>query len=266
MDYKLLITDLDGPMLSSNAEISRKNLEAVRELQKRGKHIAVASGRLYVDAVRYARELGCADHYNIANSGATVFTDGKEEVVARFDDRFYRRVVDILRYNEFPFIVLAKGYDGAFYDKSSEIYVKRVREINPDTTMEFMETDVRELTNVYKVVSSYTNVDHIIFHRELERLHHQLRAEISGEYFMELFPRGVSKWSGALRLAEEMGISPREIVAVGDQENDMAIVRNVGLGIAMKNAVPRLKNLADEVLDYTNDEDGLYHLIHEYLL
>lgn len=266
MKYKMLITDLDGTMLNSNAEISEKNLKAVRQLRKKGIYFAVASGRLYVDAVKYARQLGCSLTYNIANSGATVFNEGREIIVSRFDNNFYKRVVDVLRYNNIPFIVLAKGYQGAYYDKSSREYPDRVREINPDTVMEFRETDVRELTNVYKIVSSYTNVDDIIFHRELERLHRQLRAEISGEYFMELFPRGVSKWSGALKIAADLGIRPKDIVAVGDQENDMAIVRGVGLGIAMKNAVPRLKNVADVVLPYTNDEDGLYHLINEYLL
>ena len=48
MDYKLLITDLDGTMLNSKSEISKKNLEAVHELQQRGKFISVGSGRLYV--------------------------------------------------------------------------------------------------------------------------------------------------------------------------------------------------------------------------
>ena len=100
----------------------------------------------------------------------------------------------------------------------------------------------------------------------MERLHSDIRADIAGEYFIDLSPRGVSKWSGALRIAKEMGISTKEIIAVGDQENDMQIVGNVGLGIAMKNAVDRLKNVADVVLPYTNDEDGLYHLIHEYML
>ncbi|MFQ7076076.1 MAG: HAD family hydrolase, partial [Clostridia bacterium] len=66
MDYKLLITDLDGTMLNSKSEISERNLKAVHELQRRGKFISVGSGRLYVDAIKYARQLGCQYNYNIA--------------------------------------------------------------------------------------------------------------------------------------------------------------------------------------------------------
>ena len=63
-----------------------------------------------------------------------------------------------------------------------------------------------------------------------------------------------------------MGISTKEIIAVGDQENDMQIVANVGLGVAMKNAVDSLKKVADVVLPYTNDEDGVAYLIEKYML
>ena len=86
------------------------------------------------------------------------------------------------------------------------------------------------------------------------------------EYFIDLSPRGISKWTGAIRLAKEMGISTKEIIAVGDQENDMQIVANVGLGVAMKNAVDSLKKVADVVLPYTNDEDGVAYLIEKYML
>lgn len=266
MDYKLLITDLDGTMLNSNSEISKKNLEAVHELQKRGKFISVGSGRLYVDAIKFARQLGCQNNFNIANGGLTIFREGEEEVVAHFEENFFKRIVDILRYNDIPFVVMTSDHAGSFYDKTSEEFVHRCREINPDTSIDFVETDVRNLKNVFKISSSYKNVDHIFLHREMERLHSDIRADIAGEYFIDLSPRGVSKWSGALRIAKEMGISTKEIIAVGDQENDMQIVGNVGLGIAMKNAVDRLKNVADVVLPYTNDEDGLYHLIYEYML
>jgi len=266
MDYKLLITDLDGTMLNSKSEISKKNLEAVHELQKRGKFISVGSGRMYVDALKFARQLGCQNNFNIANGGLTIFKEGEEEVVAHFEENFYKRIIDILRYNNIPFVVMTSEHAGAFYDNSSKDFVKRCRQINPDTSIDFVEADVRELKNVFKISSSYENVDHIILHREMERLHKDIRADIAGEYFIDLSPRGVSKWSGALRLCEEMGISTKEIIAVGDQENDMQIVGNVGLGIAMKNATQKLKKVADVVLPYTNDEDGIYHLINEYML
>ncbi|MCO8193917.1 MULTISPECIES: Cof-type HAD-IIB family hydrolase [Anaerofustis] len=266
MDYKLLITDLDGTMLNSKSEISERNLKAVHELQRRGKFISVGSGRLYVDAIKYARQLGCQYNYNIANAGLTIFKEGEEEYVAHFEEGYYKRIVDILRYNHIPFVVMTSDYEGSFYDETSEEFVHRCRELNQGTLIDFIEADVRDLKNVYKISSSYRNVDDIFLHREVERLNRQIRADISGEYFIDLSPRGISKWTGAIRLAKEMGISTKEIIAVGDQENDMQIVANVGLGVAMKNAVDSLKKVADVVLPYTNDEDGVAYLIEKYML
>lgn len=73
---------------------------------------------------------------------------------------------------------------------------------------------------------------------------------------LEVFDPRVNKWSALLEVAREKGIDPREIVAVGDDLNDLPMLRHAGLGVAMGNAHPEAKKAAKRVIG-SNDADGL---------
>jgi hydroxymethylpyrimidine pyrophosphatase-like HAD family hydrolase len=76
----------------------------------------------------------------------------------------------------------------------------------------------------------------------------------------EIAPAGATKWAGVLRLAQQWGIEPREICAVGDDVNDVPMVEGAGLGVAMGNAVDELKAVADRIAP-RHDDDGLVHVV-----
>jgi hydroxymethylpyrimidine pyrophosphatase-like HAD family hydrolase len=79
-------------------------------------------------------------------------------------------------------------------------------------------------------------------------------------FFLEVAPVGVTKWSGVLHLAEKWGIAEDEICAVGDDRNDIPMIRGAGLGVAMGNAQPEVKAAADRVAP-SHDEDGLVRVV-----
>ena len=76
----------------------------------------------------------------------------------------------------------------------------------------------------------------------------------------ELAPAGVTKWSAVRRLASQWGIADSEICAVGDDVNDIPMIRSAGLGVAMGNAVPEVKAAADRIAP-THDNDGLVEVV-----
>jgi hydroxymethylpyrimidine pyrophosphatase-like HAD family hydrolase len=76
----------------------------------------------------------------------------------------------------------------------------------------------------------------------------------------EIAPAGATKWSGVCRLADEWGIAGDEICAVGDDVNDLPMIRGAGLGVAMANAVPELQAEADRIAPH-NDADGLVEVV-----
>ncbi|MFM8414760.1 MAG: HAD family hydrolase, partial [Planctomycetota bacterium] len=85
---------------------------------------------------------------------------------------------------------------------------------------------------------------------------HTIRSPRYEEWLCEIAPAGVTKWSGVTRVAAGWGIGPAEICAVGDDLNDLPMVREAGLGLAMGNARPELQAAADAVVGF-NDGSGI---------
>lgn len=83
--------------------------------------------------------------------------------------------------------------------------------------------------------------------------------------FIEFNHADVSKGAALGRIAEMLGVPQEETIAAGDEGNDLSMVKWAGLGIAMKNATPPVKEAADLISPWTNDEDGLARLVEQYL-
>ena len=79
---------------------------------------------------------------------------------------------------------------------------------------------------------------------------------------MEIFDPSVNKWEGILHVARKHDVLPEEIVAIGDDFNDLHMIRNAGLGVAMGNAKPEVQRLAKRVIG-TNEQEGLAQFLEE---
>jgi hypothetical protein len=105
-------------------------------------------------------------------------------------------------------------------------------------------------------------------HREMDRIFgsrivtHSLHIAVHDVQVLEAFDPTVNKWSGIMQIANRHGVMPSEIVAVGDDINDLHMVQNAGLGVAMGNANPALKSVADRVIK-SNHDDGLAEFLEE---
>ena len=86
----------------------------------------------------------------------------------------------------------------------------------------------------------------------------------SADCLVEVCPNRYSKGTSVAFLAERYDIPLEKTIAIGDQYNDLSMIKTAGLGVAVKNADEILKKSADLVLDYTNEEDAIAHLIEEY--
>ena len=101
-----------------------------------------------------------------------------------------------------------------------------------------------------------------VLQRELPgKLHtHVLHPPRYKGFFTEILPTGVTKWSAIQQLARDWGIDDDEICAVGDDVNDIPMIRAAGLGVAMGNAQPSVKAAAHRVAP-SHDEDGLVAVV-----
>jgi hypothetical protein len=87
----------------------------------------------------------------------------------------------------------------------------------------------------------------------------------SAPYFLEILDKRVNKGTGVKALADTLGIQPKEIMTLGDQENDIAMIEYAGMGVAMENAIPAVKEVANFVTK-SNLEDGVAYAIEKFVL
>jgi hydroxymethylpyrimidine pyrophosphatase-like HAD family hydrolase len=78
-------------------------------------------------------------------------------------------------------------------------------------------------------------------------------------------PKGITKAYGISLLAKDLGIEQEEVMCIGDEENDLPMIEYAGIGVAMANAISRVKEIADVVTD-SNEEDGVAKVVEKYVL
>ena len=86
----------------------------------------------------------------------------------------------------------------------------------------------------------------------------------SAPFYLEILHKGANKGIALAKLAEHLNIKQAEVMAIGDNENDMAMLEYAGIGVAMQNAVEKTKAVADYVTTASNDEDGVKEAIEKF--
>ena len=83
--------------------------------------------------------------------------------------------------------------------------------------------------------------------------------------WIEIMPKGCTKYNAIHKLANDLQIKNEDIIAFGDGLNDIEMLKNCGIGVAMKNALKEVKEVADKITEYSNTEDGVIRFLDEYL-
>lgn len=88
----------------------------------------------------------------------------------------------------------------------------------------------------------------------------------SREIILEIMPKGVHKAVGLQLLCDHLGLDASQVMAVGDEENDLSMLKWAGLGVAMANGVDLVKKTANAVTSKTNEESGVAEAVERYIL
>jgi Cof subfamily protein (haloacid dehalogenase superfamily) len=270
--YRLLAIDIDGTLVNSQDELTAATREALVRAGKAGIQVVLATGRRYSRTLHLVEPLGI-DVPLVTATGALVKhpRDHRTLYRAEFDPRVLRRMLDI---------VVACGFEpvlyGDTYTQGFDFYLTTLDTRNPELG-EYLTNNApcgRVLADLVahpppEVFAGFAmgTRDQMLdleraLHAELgDRIStHVLRSPKYGGFFCEMAPGGVTKWSAIRRLAEGWGIAVAEICAVGDDVNDITMIRAAGLGVAMGNALPQVKAAADRVAP-THDDDGLVEVV-----
>lgn len=271
MEYKLVVSDLDGTLLNSAKEVSNKNRRAIEALRDRGIFFAIATGRSDLLTKRYLSELHITTPV-IACNGGLIKDMNKDEII-------HRQLIPMLKALAVMEYCNTKQWDYLVYtpeiiyytDKSSRI--EFIREYNRNVT-EDLRVPIQPISELLKKEKEQIlkilirNEDEYAVMQELgDNLNkdHKFAMVSSGTGLIDVMTTGVSKGNATLVLAKHLGIDLADTVVLGDNYNDMSMFEVAGLSIATDNAEEQLKKAAD-IVTLSNDNSGFGDAIYKYVL
>ncbi len=254
MKVKMIVTDLDFTVLHSDRSVSEYTGEVFEECRSRGILTAVATARFYLGTREFLKVL--KPDYAITNDGTMVYE--KEKFLFGFPlgaDRADLLVHRILE--EDPKALLSVSVDHGVYRNYTRIDYATAPYAHLYTSF---EEPLRE--NVYKVVAEPTKPELLeTYAKEAGCRLFRYRDE---NRYAFLMPEA-GKFPALLALCQRLGVKLEETAAFGDDINDLEMIEKCGLGVAVGNALPEIKEKADaEAL--SNDEDGVPRFIQEKIL
>lgn len=268
--YDLIAFDMDGTLLNSDKRIDPKTLKSIRKAASQGKYIALSTGRCLSELEEYLSELPDV-RYIIAVSGALVY-DRFEDRVVFSSELSPERVLSIfataekydlnLQLMSRRTVIQRDRYDHLenYYMDGYRALYSKAADLPDDIRAYYKRTQIP----IYKLNLFTRNEDN------RQSLLKDIRSpeltivfsEVTG---LECTSVGIHKGLGLARLCDHLGIGIERAIAVGDADNDLDIIRDAGLGIAMGNANENVR-LAADVIVSDNDHGGCSEAINTYLL
>ena len=259
---KLVALDLDDTLLNDQIQISQKNKEAIQACLEKGVQVTLATGRMFRAAAPFARELGLGLPI-ITYQGALVKTLDEQELVHHVIPK--PLALDVISYLR-PYGLQVNVY------MDDELYMEAVNEFG---NRYVRLSKVTHQVTVFPegLFTAPTKIlmagDPLLLDKVQNETLRLFGAELtitkSKDYFLE-FGNPMSKKSiGIDIVAKNLQISPEEILTIGDGMNDYDMIEYAGIGVAVGNAHPALKKIADDVTD-TNQNDGVAKALEKYVL
>ncbi len=269
---RLVVLDIDGTVTDSEHRVPAAPRAAVTRLGGGGVRVMLATGRRYRDALPIAEALAIGEPL-VTASGGLVKRPADHATLhqARFAPGTLEGVLAaIVAAGHEPVVYtdsFAAGYDfhcrglpsGAAATRSGFVeYLER----NRDLACVVPDLDQRPPAEAFAGFAMGSQAAMQQLEAELDRLFpgllslHTIRSPRYSDWLCEIAPAGVTKWTGIASLAAQWGIHGHEICAAGDDVNDLPMVREAGLGIAMGNGRPELRAAADRIVG-THEAGGM---------
>jgi len=272
MNYRLLALDLDGTLLNDQEVISKKNLEALKKVRKKGIQVVITTGRSYSSAQRYIAAVG-KENPTITYNGAVITKDTEVLKRVTLNNHIIDELIKLLKDMSYaPIIYLS---DNKKYFETFGRYAEDFTSFSRGFETELVKVDnltARVWEDVIRISVVTGKHDVTLLHTELK---HRYGCDIRtvDTYFpawnfwlFEILHTHCSKSKGLEYLCSRYEISQQDVIAVGDNNNDLDMIAWSGLGCAMRNGLDAVIMEADYVTEKTNNEDGVAEVVERFLL
>lgn len=288
--YKLVAIDLDGTMLNSYGEVTSRTISTIKNTLKKGINVVIASGRTIDSIYGIADEIG-AKKYIIAGNGAVIYDINKQDII--YEKSLSKlKALNIIKiceensitysvYTDKTIVADSLKYNILYYykenikkeeNKKTKIKIvenisEYVKNMQNEKVIKICVCDKNELIfkSILKKIKQLDDIEILDVSHMSRKLIKNGTEDIPIEYFYtEISEKNVDKWCAIQYLAKILDIKENEIIAIGDNINDLKMIQNAGLGIAMKGCSPRIANIANYITEFDNNNDGVAIAIEKF--
>lgn len=271
---QLILSDLDETLLNDDGTIHPENIVAIQAFTQNGGYFVPNTGRSYKSVYGTLAQLGLnkTTQYVVSYNGGAIVAiapDGQEEIVVEhgMSLTLAQKIFDLGQVND---VVDTHVYtrDNLYIYNISAADQRYMTERQVPYT-EITTTDLSFMANegpVMKVIFEHPDpaVQQAIADAVTAVVGDEMLVTFSSNRYVEFNPKGVDKGVTGLELADILGIARDDTAAIGDNLNDAAQIKAAGVGVAVANAKPEIKALADVVLTTTNNEAAVADFIQHY--
>lgn len=268
--YKIVACDLDETLLSDDRTISKENIEAIQKAKELGVKFVPATGRGFNTVDGTLKDLGLYDlenEYVISYNGGAI-TENKGSKLLHFEGISFEKARELYK----------RGLD---YDVCIHVYTKdmvyaykyvqeekdylagrmEVTEISDDN-IDFLKG--QEIVKVLYMNTDYQYLKGI--ENDLKEITSDLDVSYSSNRYIEFNHQGVNKGQGLKKLAELLHVDIKDTIAIGDNFNDLSMIKVAGLGVGVQNTVEEMKKECDIITKATNNQGAIAEVINKHIL
>lgn len=264
----LIALDLDGTLLTDDKVISERTKRTVLKAKEAGHIVVIATGRPHRASIDYYHELGL-DTPMVNFNGALIHhpTDKKWEVLhSPLPNRTAKKIIQTC-YDLQVKNIMAEISDDIYFDKYDEelMDIFQTSDDNYKVTIGSLKNELKDDPTSLLI---HPRVDHI----------QKLRQNLDDEHasviehrkwgapwnVIEIVRKGMNKAVGLKRIAHYYHINQKNIIAFGDEDNDLEMIEYAGVGVAMSNGIDELKGIANHIAA-SNEEDGIGIFLDNFL-
>jgi Cof subfamily protein (haloacid dehalogenase superfamily) len=264
--FRMIALDMDGTLLNTDHQLTERTVTAVRNVEKAGLTVLLATGRMPSAVKNHLKKLGTSDlvvSHNGAlvkgvRSGSTYYhkTISHAAIVKLLEVLEGKKLVVHFNFDDTVYLSQKNPYSEE-YARDLEIslnYVHSLERLEGEPTTVVLMGTKNELVFLLKNLSC-----------ELDRCFSSVMVHWMNDVWrLQLRPPGISKGQAVLQIAEQLGIDPEEIISFGDNLNDIEMLASTGCGVAVGNAVYEAKQVAD-FITLPNSEDGVAFFFEAFL-
>jgi 5-amino-6-(5-phospho-D-ribitylamino)uracil phosphatase len=277
LKYRFLAIDVDGTLMNSRNELPAATREGLHRAHQAGMIVCLCTGRMLAEARTVLDQIGLDSDVGVFVFGAIVseLSTGRTLHRSTIPQPVAEKLIAHFRSLESPVLVL---YDSSqagldyryipgernrhFFERWLEISPARAERVQEWRPCEFEPVRIGIIEDPAHIAATFASVERSFSPKELK--YNSIFAPNYGLHVVECFAPTVSKWQGIMQVAGPLGIDGSQVVAIGDDINDLEMIRNAGLGVAMGNAIAPIKAAARWHAP-TNDECGVAAIIDRIL-